>query len=383
MKIIVGAVSTQEPYSGGNQVNWLHWIEGLQRLGHEVYFVEQVGAKVCVDVKGTKCDFAHSVVRSRFLSTLAQFRLPTSACLIYENGQDTAGLSLSEISSIAKDADLLINFSGCLSASVILENVRCRAYIDTDPVYTQIWHTQYDSDLNLATHDVHFTFGLNIGTPFSPVPDCGLQWSHLRRPMVLDMWPYDINPSCKRFTTVATWKVFGDICYRGQWYRSKAYELERFITIPELTEQGIEIALREPWDNESADKELRNNGWIVIDADSISNLQKYKDYIMRSRAELGIAKNAYVRSSSGWFSDRAAHYLSCGKPVLHQSTGFERVLPTGYGILSFSDIDEALAGIDEINSDYAKHCHAARDFAEEYLDYRKIIPEVIDQCMRN
>ena len=57
-----------------------------------------------------------------------------------------------------------------------------------------------------------------------------------------------------------------------------------------------------------------------------------------------IAKNLYVDTQGGWFSDRSACYLAAGRPVLAQDTGFGAVLPTGDGILTFSTLDEAVAG---------------------------------------
>ena len=57
-----------------------------------------------------------------------------------------------------------------------------------------------------------------------------------------------------------------------------------------------------------------------------------------------IAKNMYVESRSGWFSDRSICYLASGKPVLAQDTGFTRLYETGEGLLAFTDLDEAAAG---------------------------------------
>jgi hypothetical protein len=90
-----------------------------------------------------------------------------------------------------------------------------------------------------------------------------------------------------------------------------------------------------------------------------------------------------VRGRTGWFSDRAGHYLASGRPVLHQSTDFEHCLPTGEGILTFTDLEEAAAGIEAINSDYERHCREARRFAEEFLDYRKVLPAFLDDCFRS
>ena len=79
----------------------------------------------------------------------------------------------------------------------------------------------------------------------------------------------------------------------------------------------------------------------------------YRDFIQRSKAEFGVAKHTYVATRSGWFSDRTECYLASGRPALVQDTGWTAHLPSGEGLLAFSTPDEALAGIDRINSDYA------------------------------
>ena len=63
----------------------------------------------------------------------------------------------------------------------------------------------------------------------------------------------------------------------------------------------------------------------------------------------------------GKVSDRSVCYLASGRPVLIQDTGFSEWLETGAGVISFKNPDEALAGIEEINSRYEFHCRAARD----------------------
>src|SRR5262245_57824609 len=112
MNIIVGAISTQRPYSAGNQCNWLHWVEGLRRLGNRVWFLEQVGAEGCFDAAGEKVSFERSIVRQCFQRTMERFGLARRSCLLHENGHDFAGLSFRAMEQVARDADLLINFSG-------------------------------------------------------------------------------------------------------------------------------------------------------------------------------------------------------------------------------------------------------------------------------
>ena len=72
--------------------------------------------------------------------------------------------------------------------------------------------------------------------------------------------------------------------------------------------------------------------------------------------------------------------LGSGRPVLAQSTGFEHTLPAGRGLLSFSTIDEAIAGVEELERDYTAHTRAARELAAEYLDYRKVLPPLLEAC---
>ncbi|HLE16948.1 MAG TPA: hypothetical protein VI728_01540, partial [Syntrophales bacterium] len=47
----------------------------------------------------------------------------------------------------------------------------------------------------------------------------------------------------------------------------------------------------------------------------------------------------------------------------------------------FSTFEEALAGIEDINSRYEFHCRAAREIAEEYFDARKVLTRLIERAM--
>jgi hypothetical protein len=70
-------------------------------------------------------------------------------------------------------------------------------------------------------------------------------------------------------------------------------------------------------------------------------------------------------------------YLASGRPVLAQETGFSRYLPTGAGLFAFSTLDEALDGVDALNTDYAGHCRAARALAEEHFDSDKVLRRLL------
>jgi phosphoribosylamine-glycine ligase len=66
--------------------------------------------------------------------------------------------------------------------------------------------------------------------------------------------------------------------------------------------------------------------------------------------------------------------------VLIEDTGFSDHFPTGKGVLVFQNIEEAVAGVAEIDANYQLHSKAAREFAEEFLDSRKYLTAMLDAC---
>ena len=90
-----------------------------------------------------------------------------------------------------------------------------------------------------------------------------------------------------------------------------------------------------------------------------------------------VAKGMYVKTRSGWFSDRSVCYLASGKPVLVQDTGIRDLLPVGDGILSFATLEEARAGVEEISGDYPRHAEAARKMAEEHFDSDRVLSHLL------
>ncbi len=378
MKIVVGGVISLPHFSPGTAWDRLHYVLGFQALGHDVCFMEEVEPAWCVDSSGRACEFEGSVNRAQFCTTMGELGLLSRACQLYDGGEATAGLDLESLTGFLEGADLLVNISGHVRTEFVLRAVKLRLYVDQDPAYTQLWRSEYGADLNLEDHDLLFTVGTNIGTRHSPIPDCGLTWHHCLPPVVLEHWPYSIDLSSGRFTTVASWGRYEDLLFRGDAYHSKREEFRRLAELPGRVEQELEVALGGVPDDDPDLHLLSDAGWTVRDAAELASLSSYRAYIARSRAEIGIAKGAYVKGRTGWLGDRSAHYLASGKPVLAQSTGLERWLRTGQGLLTFSDIDEAVAGIREINRDYEAHCRAARGLAERFLDARKVLSAMLE-----
>ncbi len=381
MRILVAGALTIEPFSAGIAWDWIQIAVGLERLGHEVYFVEELKKGWAVDRAGRRSSYAGSVNRPRFTALVERFGLGERACQIYDRGRATTGLSLAALLAGAEDADLLLNVSGHLKDPRILELVPRRAYLDQDPVYTQLWVAEYGKDLGFEDHDVFFTVGLDVGTPACPIPDAGVSWHPMLPPVVVDFWEPSDSGETGHFTTVASLTGYAELGFAGRSYGSKHAEFRRFADLPRRAGQPLEVALKAFREDDPVIREMRAGGWKISDGSEVDGLDKYQAYIAASRAEIGIAQHAYVAGRSGWFSDRSTHYLATGKPVLAQATGFERHLPVGRGLLSFATADEARGGIEAINADYRAHCEAARELAEVHLDYRAILPSFLDACM--
>ncbi len=98
------------------------------------------------------------------------------------------------------------------------------------------------------------------------------------------------------------------------------------------------------------------------------------------RAEFTVARDQYVRPRTGWFSDRSACYLAAGKPVITQETAFSKFLPTGCGLFAFSTLDEIVAAVDTIETDYEAHSAAAREIAAEYFAADKVVDSLMTRA---
>ena len=92
-----------------------------------------------------------------------------------------------------------------------------------------------------------------------------------------------------------------------------------------------------------------------------------------------VAKNMYVQTNGGWFSDRSICYLASGKPVLAQDTGLKNLYPVGEGLLAFTTLEEALSGVEELSRDYARHARVARAIAEDYFDSDVVLRRLLSK----
>jgi len=365
--LIAGSIETHPLCGGGNTWAFLQYILGFRRLGFDTYYVEELDRQRCIDEEWRQVCFTDSINARHFRMLIEHFGLHGHAALLERGGPGYVGLSRCDVEKIASDIDLLINLSGRLHLKSVLGAVRRRMYVDLDPGYTQIWHEEYGVDMNLHDHDLYVTVGLNLGNSDCPLPTCGIRWEKTLPPVVLDEWTAE-GPAGNVYTTIAEWRGFSPIKWRGVWYGQKADEFRRLLYLPRLVNTPLALCLFiHPDDPDRI--ELEQYGWrLVSPSQHATNPDSYRNYILGSRGEFAAVKQGYAIGRTGWFSDRSASYLAAGRPVIVQDTGIGAYLPTGAGLLTFSNIDSAAEAINRAESDYSRHAAAAVCFAREFLD---------------
>jgi len=363
--IISGAIANK-PFNGGATWTRLSWLLGFRKLGFDAYFVEQVDSDAP--------DLAY------FREVVSTFGLDGKAALICPNPLRVEGMDCHQLLDVANHADLLINISGHLTIEALKSPPAVKVYIDLDPGFTQFWHESGASS-RLDGHDYFFTVGENIGTAACSIPTGGIPWRPVRQPAVLEEWPVCPNGGTRRFTTIASWRgPFGPVEYGGRTFGSKVREFRKYAPLPTLLDEQFEIALDiHPLD--ARDRELlRGNSWKLADPHIVARDPiAFRRYVQESGAEFSVAQEIYVQTGSGWFSDRSVRYLASGKPVLAEDTGFSRNYPVGDGLLTFSSLEEAAAGVHRITTNYRSHATAARQIAETYFDSGRVLGELVDQ----
>jgi hypothetical protein len=381
MRVVVGASLSVPPFSAGTALDRVQYVLGLRALGHRAYLLEEVEEEWCVDGRGRRSSYAESVNRASFEAVLERFDLRGSACQLVRGSELSSGLSRRALLRAIDGAELLLNISGHVQSDDVLARVQRRAYVDQDPVYTQLWHAAYGADVGLERHEVLFTVGQRIGTAGSHIPDCGRRWEQTLPPVLPGLWREQPAGRSERFTTVTSWGRYGDLEYEGRSYRSKQPELLRFAELPALSGREFELVLAGAEDDDPSLARLRAGGWRISDRSPVAGIAAYRRFIAGSGAEIGIAKGAYVAGRAGWIGDRSCHYLASGKPVLAQSTGIEGSLPVGEGLVTFSGLEEAVEAAREIALDYERHARRARELAHELFDYRQVLPRLLEAAI--
>jgi len=359
-RLVLAGIVGRYPVGG---VTWcaLQYIAGFQRLGYDVFYLEDTGEcnfDPAQNAIATDPAYALDYIHRE----LALVGLEDSwAYVDYEGGYH--GKTRPQVAEACSGADLMVNLSGgCWMVRPEYEGLP-KIFIDTDPGFTQQaiadagegWYRDF-----FAAHDALFTFALRVEDPTCTLAETPFRWHPTIQPVALDFWPVTPAPRDAPFTTILSWTTdsFPGIG------KGKGDELLRLIALPGQTSEQILLAIA----GKPPTELLAEHGWELTDAVRATiDTEAYRRFIQTSKAELGFAKGMYVETRSGWFSDRTQCYLASGRPALVRETGFSDLLPVGEGLLSFDDAEGILEGIERIAAEYELHCRRAREIAEEHF----------------
>jgi hypothetical protein len=384
-RIVVMGFMGSMPIAG---VIWqhIHYLVGLQRLGHDVYYIED-SARLPYNPQTFEVtdEFGYA---ARILNQLAHefgFEHRWAYCARYLPAKPTAGLRLPKIQQLYREADAILNVCGTQEFNDDLLKSDSILYIESDPGVEQIKvDKRARSTIEyLKQHRALFTFGENIGTDRFPVPLHKLNWLPTRQPVATDLWKSNRPPATAAvFTSIANWSTSGlkDIEWRGETYLwSKSREFLRFVAAPKRADEPFELAT-DIKDEKIRAKFLRN-GWRFRSPHEMSvDYWSYRDYIRRSKGEFTVAKDQYVRLHTGWFSDRSACYLAAGRPVITQQTGFTDHYGNDGGLFAFTSVGQIAEAVRAIKLDYKKHSRAARALARQVFEAEKVVGQILERA---
>ncbi len=365
---------------GGYAWQALHYLVGLRDLGFDPYFYEDTGYySDCFDPTTGNMHVRPDAGIAFMADFFGSFGFADRWVFWDAEPDRYYGLNRAETAALLNDACATITVAAV--TRLPRRPGQRRVFIDIDPAFTQIRAAAGDAALCefLEEHDLHFTFGENIGAHGCAIPTDRFAWRPTRQPVALDLWSATASDA-PAFTTIGRWdERRRDVDFRGQSYSwSKRVEWMNFLELPRRTGEPFTVAMdveKTPTDAAL----LRDHGWRITDPVAISrDAFRYRDFICASKGEFTVAKDLNVRLASGWFSDRGACYLAAGRPVVTQDTGFGRVLPIGTGLYAVQTLDDAVAAVRAIAADYDGNAAAARRIAVEHFDARRVLRGIVD-----
>jgi len=364
---------------GGMTWQALHYLAGFRRLGFDVWYVQESERPLlhAETFEPTREPEANATYLARYMEAIGLgdrwvLRPPgATACV---GALDREGLE-----RLYAGARLVVNVCGAQELLPHHDAIASLVYVQTDPVSDQVRVAAGDGEKirELDAYDCLFTYGENLGGADCPVPLERYVWHPTRPPVVVDWWATDEPPEDRTLTTIAKWRhTDKDVRWNGSvWRWSKHPEFARFLLTAQRVGVPLEIAVSAISDEELA--ELRRHGWRTRPSALLKSPAAYRRYIRGSLGEFTAAKEQYVATRSGWFSDRSVCYLAAGRPVVMQDTGFRDGVPVGEGLLLVRDLDGAVAAVDDVVARYGRHAAAARAIAEEHFAAERVLGDLL------
>ena len=357
------------PEGGGNFSVPLQYVTGLKRMGRRGVWLEVLQGS------GDPEKDAHCV--RVFRRRMALYGL--EYCLLLRPVEKTGGpeehhldrmqafgMSLKTLRELSPHATLL-NLS--YSIKPPLTNLFGRRLLcSLDPTEVLFWMDQME--MGQSCHDEFWSVGLCMDAIDPRLPKPIVTWKGYF-PLVDTelLGPQPRPPGRPRFTTIGQWYWDGNISIGGEWRDySKQAAFAPYLDLPKRVPAAtFELAMNLNSDDPERER-LRLLGWKVATPHALTRTPAaYYRYLAGATAEFTAVKLEALMGS-GWLSDRAAAFLSLGRPVVTEPTGAERFLPRESGMLFVRSLEEAVDASERVLKDWPALSKAARRTAVECFD---------------
>ena len=350
---------------------------GLRRLKQDAIWLELLPA--------TSDRVADARCIVNFQRQLRAHGLARRYCLLYQDPasqeQDLAtmrcmGTSQRELRARMAGPNVLLNLAYSIHPPLLLEFER-RIFCDLDPSEIFYWMTKLD--LGQSDHHEFWTIGLNVHGDDCRLPESAFAWRTfypLADTALLRVQP---RPQRPKFTTIGQWYWSGSVEVNGEFPDlSKKHAFAPYLDLPSrVPEARWELAMNLNADDPEAER-LRTLGWQVASPHRVARTPaKYRHYLAGALAEFTAIKGVDVSWRTGWVSDRAAAFLSLGRPVITEETGAGRYLPQKSGMFFVGSAAEAAEAAKRVLRDWKALAREARDCAIEVFDSAKNLRKIL------
>ena len=362
---------------GGNFSVPLQWALGLKRLGRDFFWLEVLPA-TDDPAQDRAC------IRS-FRERLAQHGLADHYCLLHQKPATDAqdldamrchGLSRAQLEDRLAGPNVLLNLSYSIHPP-LLERFERRLLCDLDPSEISFWMDRVE--MGQSFHHEFWSIGLNRGAADCRLPGNGLPWKTFY-PLV----DTTLNAVCPRprdgyFTTIGQWYWANNIEVDGTFPDlSKGAKFEPFLTLPSLVPGArMELAMNLGPGNPARTR-LEAHGWRVVEPHTVApSPSAYRRYLRGALAEFTVIKGVDSLWRTGWVSDRAAAFLSMGRPVITEDAAVGRYLPPASGFMEIRSLEEAREAVERTRRDWPTLSRQARACAEECFEATKTLRRML------
>ena len=362
---------------GGNFSVPLQWMLGLRRLGLDAIWLELLPAS------GDPA--ADRACRANFQLQLRRHGLAGRYCLFYQDpaspdhdltAMRCVGLSKRNLRERLAGPNVLLNLAYSLHPPFLLE-FEHRLFCDLDPSEIFYWMTKLE--MGQSYHHEFWTIGLNVDGADCRMPKSPLRWRTFYPLADTQLLQPQPAPRRAKFTTIGQWYWGGSVEVDGGFPDlSKQHAFAPYLDLPARVPRARwELAMNLNADDPEIAR-LTQLGWqLAAPHDVARTPARYRRYLASATAEFTAIKGVDVSWRTGWVSDRAAAFLSLGRPVITEDTGAAKYLPSESGISFCRSVEEAAEAAQQVLQDWPRLTREARACALEVFDSAKNLRRIL------